>query len=61
MKKVEVIKTPIRYKDVTYRAGESFEMNDDHVNESLVKVLGDVSKGAKGKAQTTTKGQTESE
>ncbi|WP_144511591.1 hypothetical protein [Bacillus sp. FJAT-22090] len=61
MKKVEVIKTPVRYKGTRYLTGESFEMNDDHVNESLVKVIDDVAKTSKSKEKANTKGQTESE
>lgn len=44
MKKVEVIKVPVRYKGKTYSKGESFEMEDDHVNEELVEVTGDIKK-----------------
>lgn len=44
MKLVEVIKIPVRYKGVTYPKGEQLEMEDGHVNESLVKILGDVAK-----------------
>ena len=42
MKIVEVIKIPVRYKGTTYSAGESFEMEEIHVNETAVKVIGDV-------------------
>lgn len=44
MKTVEVIKVPVRYKGTTYSKGESFEMEDDHVNGELVKVIGDIKK-----------------
>lgn len=44
MKLVEVIKVPVRYKGKTYPQGEQFEMEDGHVNEKLVNVLGDVAK-----------------
>lgn len=44
MKLVEVLKVPVRYEGKTYPRGEQFEMIEDHVNESLVKVLGDVAK-----------------
>lgn len=42
MKLVEVIKIPVRYEGVTYPRGEQFEMEDNHVNEKLVKVVGEV-------------------
>lgn len=41
MKLVEVIDIPVRYNDERYFKGESFEMEDDHVNEKIVKVIGD--------------------
>lgn len=44
MKKVEVINVPVRYNGVTYKQGESFEMEDKHVTETLLKVTGDVKK-----------------
>ena len=44
MKLVEVLKVPVRYEGKTYPRGEQFEMEEDHVNENLVKVLGDVAK-----------------
>lgn len=44
MKLVEVLKVPVRYKGETYKKGDSFEMDDDHVNEELVKVTGEVKK-----------------
>ena len=47
MKNVEVIKIPVRYNGQTYKAGEPFEMEADHVDASLVKVLGDVVKKPK--------------
>ena len=42
MKLVEVIKVPVRYEGKTYPQGAQFNMQNDHVNESLVKVIGDV-------------------
>lgn len=42
MKLVEVIEIPVRYNGVRYLKGESFEMEDEHVNEKIVKVIGDV-------------------
>lgn len=42
MKIVEVIKVPVRYNGETYTKGDSFEMEDEHVNEELVKVTGEV-------------------
>lgn len=42
MKLVEVIKVPVRYKGKTYPCGAQFEMHEDHVNEKLVKIIGDV-------------------
>lgn len=42
MKLVEVIKIPVRYAGKTYPSGEQFEMYEDHVNEKLVKVIGEV-------------------
>ncbi|CAG9620878.1 hypothetical protein [Sutcliffiella rhizosphaerae] len=47
MKIVEVIKIPVRYNGETYQAGESFEMEDEYVNESLVNVTGEVERGPK--------------
>lgn len=44
MKLVEVLGFPVRYEGTTYPKGASFEMKDGHVNEKLVKVLGDVAK-----------------
>lgn len=44
MKLVEVLKVPVRYKGETYAKGSSFEMEDDHVNEELVKVTGEMKK-----------------
>lgn len=31
MKKVEVIDIPVRYKGETYKAGESFEVDEEHL------------------------------
>lgn len=42
MKLVEVLKVSVRYEGKTYPRGEQFEMDNEHVNENLVKVLGDV-------------------
>lgn len=42
MKQVKVLKVPVRYKGVTHTPGASFEMEDDHVNESIVEVTGDI-------------------
>lgn len=42
MKLVEVIKVPVRYKGVTHPKGANFEMEEGHVNENLVRVIGDV-------------------
>lgn len=42
MKMVEVIAVPVRYKGVTYPQGVQFEMQAEHVNEKLVKVIGEV-------------------
>lgn len=42
MKLVEVLKVPVRYKGVTHPKGAQFEMENSHVNENLVKVIGDV-------------------
>lgn len=44
MKLVEVIEVPVRYEGVTYPRSRKFEMRDEHVNEKLVKVIGDVAK-----------------
>ncbi|MEG0450947.1 MAG: hypothetical protein RR595_13910 [Lysinibacillus sp.] len=44
MKIVEVLDVPVRYKGATYKPGESFEMEDTHVIETLVKVTGEVEK-----------------
>lgn len=42
MKLVEVLKVPVRYKGVTHPKGAQFEMAEGHLNENLVKVIGDV-------------------
>lgn len=42
MKLVEVLNIPVRYEGVTHPQGAQFEMQDGHVNEKLVKVIGDV-------------------
>ena len=42
MKLVKVLKVPVRYKGVTHAPGASFEMEDEHVNESIVEVTGEV-------------------
>lgn len=42
MKQVKVLKVPVRYKGVTHGPGASFEMEDEHVNESIVEVTGEV-------------------
>ncbi|WP_419962098.1 hypothetical protein [Psychrobacillus sp. BM2] len=42
MKQVKVLKVPVRYNGVTHARGASFVMEDDHVNESIVEVLGEV-------------------
>lgn len=42
MKNVKVLDIPVRYKGVTHAPGSSFEMEDEHVNESIVEVTGDV-------------------
>lgn len=47
MKIVKVKEIPVRYNGTTYQPGEPFEMETDHVNEALVKVLGDVEKPPK--------------
>lgn len=44
MKQVKVLKVPVRYKGVTHAPGASFEMEDEHVNESIVEVTGEVEK-----------------
>lgn len=44
MKNVKVKNVPVRYNNVTYQPGSSFEMEDDHVLDALVTVLGDVEK-----------------
>lgn len=41
MKLVEVQKIPVRYNGVTYKSGETFEMEEEHVLEELVNVIGD--------------------
>lgn len=53
MKKVEVIKIPVRYDGATFKAGESFEMEAEHVNESLVKVTGEAEKTPKTISEMT--------
>lgn len=42
MKIVQVIDIPVRYNGTTYQPGESFEMEDEHVIDSLVKITGEV-------------------
>lgn len=53
MKKVEVINVPVRYNGVTYKREESFEMEDKHVIETLVRVTGDVKKVPKAVDEMT--------
>lgn len=53
MKKVEVINVPIRYNGVTYKREESFEMEDVHVIETLVKVIGEVENTPKSVEEMT--------
>lgn len=47
MKIVEVKNIPVRYNGTTYQPGASFEMEADHVIESLVEVTGEVEKAPK--------------
>ncbi|HEY4623772.1 MAG TPA: hypothetical protein VIH12_07915, partial [Solibacillus sp.] len=42
MKLVKVINVPVRYKGKTHPQDAQFEMEDDHVNENLVEVIGKV-------------------
>lgn len=42
MKLVKVIDVPVRYKGKTHPQDAQFEMEDDHVNENLVEVIGEV-------------------
>lgn len=42
MKLVKVIDVPVRYKGKTHLQDAQFEMEDDHVNENLVEVIGEV-------------------
>lgn len=42
MKQVKVLKVPVRYNGVTHARGASFEMEDEHVNENIVEVTGEV-------------------
>lgn len=42
MKLVKVLEIPVRYKGVTHAPGTSFETEDEHVNEKLVEVIGEV-------------------
>lgn len=42
MKLVEVLKVPVRYEGITYSRAAQFEMQNEHVNEKLVKVIGDI-------------------
>lgn len=42
---VEVLKVPVRYAGQRYSAGEEIEMDESHVNKSLVKVIGEVDEG----------------
>lgn len=44
MKTVKVIDVSVRYDNQTYRAGESFKMKTEHINENLVDVVDDVKK-----------------
>ena len=39
MPKVKVINIPVRYENVTYRKGESFEMQESQVIDSLVLIV----------------------
>lgn len=47
MKIVQVKDIPVRYANTTYQPGSSFEMEDEHVNEKLVKVMSDVENALK--------------
>lgn len=47
MKIVEVLNVPVRYGNTTYQPGSSFEMEENHVNENLVIVVGEVEKAPK--------------
>lgn len=58
MKLVEVIEVPVRYEGETYPRGVQFEMASGHVNESLVKVLGDVAKKQTETLDTAFEGMT---
>ncbi|GIN37801.1 hypothetical protein [Heyndrickxia oleronia] len=53
MKIVEVINIPVRYNGITYQPGESFEMQDEHVIETLVEVTGEVEKVPKALEEMT--------
>lgn len=53
MKIVEVKEIPVRYNGTTYQPGSSFEMEAIHVNESLVKVTGEVEKVPKAVGEMT--------
>lgn len=53
MKKVEVINVPVRYNGVTYKREESFEMEDEHVIETLVNVIGEVEHAPKSLEEMT--------
>lgn len=39
---VEVLNIPVRYNGKTYNKGEEFEMEAKHLNETLVKNIGEV-------------------
>ncbi|MEK3886534.1 hypothetical protein [Bacillus sp. FSL K6-3431] len=53
MKIVQVIDISVRYNGVTYRTGEFFEMEDEHVNETLVKITGEVEQAPKSIEEMT--------
>lgn len=44
MYEVKVKGFPVRHKGERYLAGETFKMKKEHVNESLVEVIGEVEK-----------------
>ncbi|RKD22554.1 hypothetical protein BEP19_09845 [Ammoniphilus oxalaticus] len=42
MVEVKVKNFPVRYLDNRYLAGDEFVMNKEHVNDSLVEIIGEV-------------------
>lgn len=56
---VKVLDIPVRYNNVTHQPNEEFEMADEHVNLTIVEVVGDVVKKPRTSKATPTEGNKE--